>query len=99
MMLRIFVAFEIANLAMFLGGFATIVIKEVMHTRRTNDLYRFNRFNDYLDEHWPECRESSFMRTIVNALLLLGLRSARMLDEYYNFLDYDAEQQMKKEEG
>ena len=98
MMLRIFVAFEIANLAMFLGVFATIWIKEIIYGERTNDFHRINRFDDYLDERWPEFGKSSFMRRIVNALLLLGLRSARVLNEYYNFLDYDAEQ-LKKEEG
>lgn len=98
MMLRIFVAFEITNVVMFLGVFATIGIKEVIYAKRTNDLYRFNRFNDYLDEHWPEPRKSSFMRTVVNVLLLMGLKSVYAINTYYEFLDYDAEQ-LKKEEG
>lgn len=98
-MLRIIVCFEITNVVMFIWALATIAIKEFVYMKRSGDLNRDKRFSIYLSKHWPELGKRAFVKTIVNVFVLLGLNSALIINEYYNFLDYDAEQLKEKEKG
>lgn len=91
--------YEAMCIAGTLTYFVVVLTKETVHYAKTKDI-RFERLNDYFKRNYgmgiDDLTKHDYVEAAAKYLFAGWFYGMVALNEYYNFLEYDAERQKEK---
>ena len=98
MLWRTIMFYEVMCLAGFVVPFVVIMVKECIYAHKTGDWERTDRFSRYMYGNVKVLKlvKNNFFEIIIRWMAFGWYVGILVLNKYYDFLDYDAEQQKEK---